>query len=617
MPIKIRWNNLGIKLSLVFSTLMAISSTVLVISSYLAEKDLLMKESMARFQSITVNLAFNSEYGILTHNVPTLSQIASGVMREKDVNNVKVMDDNGAVLIEMGRSRQPSYLTTHPVLTQKMYGGGVDVDSLLGPISITEPGAQPSTGPEAHESGQSSQLEEIGSVQVEFDLAPTQGKLARIRRYAIGLSALFVLLGILLTNIFVRVIILPLKELVNATKRIAGGEMEVQVAARTRDEIGELASAFNIMTQNLKKSTVSRDYLDSILDSIPDSIVVTDPDGTVNMVNQGTTALSGYSEGELVGQSIDRIVSISDNIYVTKEGEKIPVSISEGVIRGDSGQLKGTVYVIHDMRPIKKLQERLLQSEKMAAVGQLAAGVSHEINNPLGVILGFAQGLVRRLSSGDPLELPLKSIEREATRCKNLVQDLLTFSRTTHAEREPMDLNVAVEGAISLIQAQARMDKTDVRRDLSESIPRILGNKNQLQQVVINLANNALDAMPKGGVLSVKTELIEDRPHSWVCLKVADNGFGIAPEIMPRIFDPFFTTKPVGKGTGLGLSLVYEIIKKHSGTIEVQSRPGLTEFIIKFPARTGRENDQYGLGTRHESTMRTPPAERVRGSYDG
>jgi signal transduction histidine kinase len=222
----------------------------------------------------------------------------------------------------------------------------------------------------------------------------------------------------------------------------------------------------------------------------------------------------------------------------------------------------------------------------MSAVGQLAAGVAHEINNPLGVILGFAQAVVRRLQANDPLEMPLKSIEKEAIRCKNLVQDLLTFSRASKAEREPLDINRAVEGALSLVTAQARMAHIEVKKELAPDLPRILGNQNQVQQIIINLSNNAMDAMMQGGVLTLKTEQFREGALSWVCLKIIDTGPGIPPEIRPRIFDPFFTTKPVGKGTGLGLSLVHEIVKKHSGTVDVASRPGRTEFLIKFPVRS-------------------------------
>ena len=271
---------------------------------------------------------------------------------------------------------------------------------------------------------------------------------------------------------------------------------------------------------------------------------------------------------------------------LTKSGERVPVLYSSSLLKDANQRVTGIIAVVKDMSERKKLEVAIRQSEKMSAVGQLAAGVAHEINNPLGVILGFAQALVRRLQANDPLEMPLKSIEKEAIRCKNLVQDLLTFSRASKAEREPVDINRAVDGALSLVMAQARMAHIEVKKELSPDLPRVLGNQNQIQQIIINLSNNAMDAMGNSGVLTLKTETMREGALSWVCLKVIDNGPGIPADIRPRIFDPFFTTKPVGKGTGLGLSLVHEIIQKHSGTIDVDSQPGKTVFVIKFPVRS-------------------------------
>jgi signal transduction histidine kinase len=275
-----------------------------------------------------------------------------------------------------------------------------------------------------------------------------------------------------------------------------------------------------------------------------------------------------------------------ETVRVRKDGRRIEVALTISPIRGDDGRIAGASVIARDITERRRLESMVTQSEKMSAVGQLAAGVAHEINNPLGVILGFAQGLVRRVQAGDAFEMPLKSIEREAMRCKTLVQDLLTFSRSSQAEMEPMDLNQAVEGALSLVQARAKIGPARLELAMAAGLPHVLGNRTQIQQIVINLANNAFDAMPSGGTLSVRSELAADGPRAWIDLRVSDTGTGIPAEILPRIFEPFFTTKPAGKGTGLGLSLVYEIVKKHGGTVDVQSRPGFTEFRIRLPAHS-------------------------------
>lgn len=231
----------------------------------------------------------------------------------------------------------------------------------------------------------------------------------------------------------------------------------------------------------------------------------------------------------------------------------------------------------------KRLEGAMRQSEKLSAVGQLAAGVAHEINNPLGVILGFAEAARKYAPPGSPLELPLQSIQREAIRCKNLVQDLLTFSRVTTSQLIPMDLNNAVEHAILLLMPQAKIKNVSIQKELMHAIPFFQGNANQIQQILINLGTNAIDATPPRGTVTFKTRVLAEEDHRWVCLQVADTGTGIPSDVLSRIFEPFFTTKPIGQGTGLGLSLIHEIVKKHSGVIDVQSRPGFTEFRVNFP----------------------------------
>ncbi len=236
------------------------------------------------------------------------------------------------------------------------------------------------------------------------------------------------------------------------------------------------------------------------------------------------------------------------------------------------------------IRERKQLEAAVRQSEKMAAIGQLAGGVAHEINNPLGVILGFAQSVVKRIPSGDNMELPLKSIEREAMRCKQLVQDLLTFSRIGKIEKESMDVHSMIDSSLSLIRAQSKVRDVSLEKGFAPELPKILANANQLQQVIVNLCSNAMDAMPRGGTLTVKTRQKKSGGQEGVEIEIQDTGTGIPEEIRSRIFEPFFTTKEAGKGTGLGLSLVYEIIQKHGGQISVESDMGKgTRFLIFLP----------------------------------
>ncbi len=232
----------------------------------------------------------------------------------------------------------------------------------------------------------------------------------------------------------------------------------------------------------------------------------------------------------------------------------------------------------------KRLEMVALQSEKMAAVGQMASGLAHEISNPVSIILGFTQCLVKRISVDDPTHFPLSSIEREALRCKQLTQDLLIFSRTGKTEKNKVQIHQIIEDTVSFIAAHAKAKGVELLWELSAEPFEILANKGQIQQVIVNLVNNAIDAMPGGGKLLIRTKKSELNQLPAVQLEIEDTGTGIPREIQDKIFEPFFTTKEPGKGTGLGLSLVYEIIQKHEGEIKVESELGKgTVFCIRLP----------------------------------
>jgi signal transduction histidine kinase/FixJ family two-component response regulator len=242
-------------------------------------------------------------------------------------------------------------------------------------------------------------------------------------------------------------------------------------------------------------------------------------------------------------------------------------------------------------RELEETQAQLIQSEKLASIGELAAGVAHEINNPLGVMLGFTQVMLKKLPDKDPLCKPLTSIEREGLRCKKIIQGLLDFSRRSTPTFAPADLNNVVESACQLIEHQIAINNVEIVKGYAPNLPQIEADTNQLQQVFVNLIINAYHAMPKGGQLRVTTRAVGDNVQAIF----ADSGVGISPENLKRIFDPFFTTKEVGKGTGLGLSVSYGIIESHGGKIEVDSQVGKgTTFVITLPVERGGNGSQEG-----------------------
>ncbi|OGS43102.1 MAG: hypothetical protein A2539_09450 [Elusimicrobia bacterium RIFOXYD2_FULL_34_15] len=291
---------------------------------------------------------------------------------------------------------------------------------------------------------------------------------------------------------------------------------------------------------------------------------------------------------------MDKVLGVI-NIYI-KAGSSRNVE-AERFLNSIANVLASIINRKYMEQEKEKLQAQFLQIEKMAAVGQLAGGVAHEINNPMGVILGFAQSVVKNIKEGDLLYMPLKSIEREAVRCKNLINDLLVFSRKEKSKVELVNINIVIDGTISLIEAQAKLKKVEIIKKYSEGLPMIMVNSNQIQQVIVNLCNNAMDAMPKGGEIKISSNIeIDNRYINYIIIRISDTGEGIPNEIKSKIFEPYFTTKEVGKGTGLGLSLSYEIIQKHNGTIEVES-PAFASATTPLADNKATEGKEIGKGT--------------------
>jgi len=221
---------------------------------------------------------------------------------------------------------------------------------------------------------------------------------------------------------------------------------------------------------------------------------------------------------------------------------------------------------------LRKIQAKLMQSEKLASLGRLASGVAHEINSPLNGILAFSHLLMRRLKDNPELQKELEIIVKEATRVSAIVRGLLDFSRESKPQKRPCNINDLILHTLSLVERQAVFQNIRIARNLDSQVPILLLDANQIQQVFMNILLNAADAMSNQGTLTISSSHVPGDP--FVQLKFADTGCGIPEENLNKIFDPFFTTKADKKGTGLGLAVSYGIIERHRGRIEVQSEVG-------------------------------------------
>lgn len=349
------------------------------------------------------------------------------------------------------------------------------------------------------------------------------------------------------------------------------------------------------------------------VDHAPAAIVKLDYErGTIldaNIVAQKTV---GFGRGEIVGMRIWDLIpanehegarrlleetrlhghSSSEDLHLqTRTGKLVPVFLNAGVFEYGAHRFLHLISV--DISDRKRLESQLIQSEKMAAIGQLAAGIAHEIRNPLGIIMNALYDLSEVLDSTPPaVEEDLRIAKEEMERVQAIINNLLEFSRESRAELERVDINDLLRRTLQLMNKSLQNSGVKVVTQFTP-LSSCVANQNALRQIFLNLIANAAQAMPEGGELRVRTEpLLDGR----IQLQFADTGVGIAPEHLKDIFNPFFTTKPPGQGTGLGLSVVHSVVKRYHGDIHVQSAlNGGTTFTIQFPCPCD-DKALYGLG---------------------
>jgi two-component system, NtrC family, sensor kinase len=345
-----------------------------------------------------------------------------------------------------------------------------------------------------------------------------------------------------------------------------------------------------------------RQFGDSVVESLSDGLVVVDLDDRVLRWNRRVESLVGVARDRAAGRRLTALFSrsfVDTLVAVRRESPggtqlyRVPLTTGQAESKRDllvnlavapfqtpEGGQAGWIIVLEDVTDRANLEEQLRLSEKMAAIGLLAAGVAHEVNTPLTGISSFTQLLLERSDPGDPRTELLEKIERQTFRAAKIVSSLLNLARPTGGDAGPVDVNVVIGDVLSLLEHQFRMSRIQLRRDLAETPVVVRGVEYKLQQVFLNLFLNARDSMPKGGWISVSTRV----GGSEAMVEVADTGTGIPSEHLTRIYDPFFTTKPEGGGTGLGLSVTYGIVQEHGGRLSCESDVGQgTRFRLVLP----------------------------------
>jgi PAS domain S-box-containing protein len=367
----------------------------------------------------------------------------------------------------------------------------------------------------------------------------------------------------------------------------------------------------------------------SLYKNTPAMLHSIDRDGRILSVSENWLSVLGYRAVEVLGRRLTDFMTEESKRYafevglpeffdaglcrdvsyqfVKSNGEVLDVLVSAISESGPYGELDRSLAVVFDVterkraeegmreahdelhkayESLEKAQSKAISSAKLAAVGRLTAGVSHEILNPLNIITLRLYMLINNADVSHKVLTDLRTLEEQANRITKIAQDLLSFSRQRTPERIELDLNDTVRRTVELVGHDLRLQDIAVQMELAEGLPHVLADQNQLQQVVLNLVTNARDVMPDGGQLILSTQVAYTNESKFVEFRVEDTGAGIPEEDLDKLFDPFFTTKPEGQGTGLGLSICQGIVGAHGGSIRVENvSGGGAVFIVRLGAR--------------------------------
>jgi len=401
----------------------------------------------------------------------------------------------------------------------------------------------------------------------------------------------------------------------------AGKEIPVNVTTSAlRSSNNEIIGALEIFRDMTERKRLwdqlraERDKAQQYLSIARVIIVALDLRGRVTLINKMGCEVLGYREEEIIGKNwFDFCIPTKtrhkvrevflklmagqlmateyyENPILIKGGEERLIAWHNTTLKDKKGHIVGTLSSGEDITDRKQTEEELIRSEKLVSVGQLAAGVAHEVNNPLAGILVYIKLLLKKYGQNklqtEETKKQLEKIGKETERCSRIIKNLLDFSRQTEVVLRPVDINRVIEATFSIIGHQISLDNIRTETNLCPTLPPILVDFDQIQQAVMNIVLNAAQAMPDGGDLTITTSVakgvrIGDSFRDAIRIDVSDTGIGIPREDLDKLFTPFFTTKEKGKGSGLGLSVVHGIIERHHGKIEVRSDLGAgTTFSI-------------------------------------
>ena len=462
----------------------------------------------------------------------------------------------------------------------------------------------------------------LGALKVSVSLQEMQQVLDRERNYFLGMVAVVGIVLIALVSLTIRrTVSLPLHGLMGRIAALGRGEAPKDVTVPGKDEVAQLARDFNLLARHLdearRRLLQESEYARNVIQNITDGIIGVDSGLRIRTWNRAMVERYGIAESEVLGrhlfeafpaldreglgEELNRLLSGERRTFGLRNFEhetlrrgRVVLNIRGSALRGSTDQVEGAVLGIEDVTDRVSLEREVQQAEKLAVVGQLAAGIAHQIGTPLNVISGSAEYLMMEWGADRSRPQELEIIVAQTDRITKIIQQLLNFARPGRMALQSVKLNDLLRDVLGLTEHQIAKERIAIKPDFQPDLLMITGDENQLEQAFLNIVINAWHAMPTGGTLSIRTRSgpMGARLHrsgraapANVEVIITDTGIGIPAEHLPRIFDPFFSTKGVGKGTGLGLAITRRIVEDHHGLIEVVSEVGRgTTFTIRLPA---------------------------------
>ena len=565
--------------------------------------------------AIAQSLAATSKADFATYNYIALEQAANQAAEGPDIVYVIIHDKEGRVAGYNGRpdlqSTRPSdgvglraIAAMHPLVQQTIWGPDkIPVLDVAVPVLL--PGS----------------AYRWGTIRIALSLQPMYHQIRQGRMIIAAIGMVALALSILVAVWAAQRVTRPLGYLVDATVEVALGSLDHEIPVNTGDEVEVLAHNFSLMVKEivsqrqqmeLQMTEIKRlqRYTEKLLITMNDGLLSIDREGNVATINPAAHRMlkparedpKGAPVADFLGDVPAMLNHIREmfedpgrssqlEIHLGRDDNPRILLAGSSVLADAEGNPAEVIVNLHDITDLKNLEARVRQTERLAALGTLAAGMAHEIRNPLSAVKTFAQLLPRKIEKPGFLEKFQRTVPRELERINRLVEDLLELARHPRYHLRASCLRSLLEQSAELFEEELRVKHIRYHADIPTGLPPIWADADQFTKALHNLFRNAIQAMPSGGELSIEAHTVEEDPISgwlssdrrvWTCVAFKDTGMGISPEHIKSIFNPFFSTKD--KGTGLGLAITHKVITEHNGRIEVASCQGKgTAFMVYLP----------------------------------